>query len=216
MIDRREQRRLKTRQALLDAAESVFAHKGYQDSSVLDITEAADLSKRTFYLHFTGKDELIEALALRGLQQLRQRIERQAGPQTLKDDPDPVTLADDLEWIVQQIFEYATNNPDLMQTIFGAGGSFRLQNLVRQYMAVSFEENFAQKSEWYAHAPVPMEIIAHVIAGMLFQMLSWWVCTPNDHTPADMGRMCRLILFEGIGINFECKDPEEWEESPES
>ena len=75
MVDRREQRRLDTRRRLLDAAEQVFSQKGYQEASVLDITDAADVSKRTFYLHFTDKEAVIEALAMRVLEELRARVE---------------------------------------------------------------------------------------------------------------------------------------------
>ena len=64
MVDRREQRRLETRQRLLDAAKQVFSQIGYQEASILDLTEAADVSKRTFYLHFTDKEAIIEELAL--------------------------------------------------------------------------------------------------------------------------------------------------------
>jgi AcrR family transcriptional regulator len=59
----------RTRQRLLDAAESVFADLGYHDASIVKITEAAGVAQGTFYLYFAGKrqifDELVRDLNLR-------------------------------------------------------------------------------------------------------------------------------------------------------
>jgi len=59
----------RTRRKLLDAAEQVFAAVGYHDASIVKITEAADVAQGTFYLYFSGKqqvfDEVVADLNLR-------------------------------------------------------------------------------------------------------------------------------------------------------
>jgi AcrR family transcriptional regulator len=55
-IDRRKQR---TRRMLRDALLALIVEKGYDDLSVQDITEKADLRRATFYLHYADKDELL-------------------------------------------------------------------------------------------------------------------------------------------------------------
>src|SRR5271168_921996 len=49
--------------ALLDAALSVFRSKGYTATRVEDICEAAELTKGSFFHHFTSKEELAIAAA---------------------------------------------------------------------------------------------------------------------------------------------------------
>jgi len=51
-----------TRQRLLEAAESVFAELGYHEASIVKITEAAGVAQGTFYLYFSGKQEIFEEL----------------------------------------------------------------------------------------------------------------------------------------------------------
>ncbi len=46
------------RQQLLDAARTLFAEKGYHETTVDDITRAADVAKGTFYLYFSEKREI--------------------------------------------------------------------------------------------------------------------------------------------------------------
>ena len=56
------ERRAATRAELLDAAERLFAEKGFVTASLAEIAEAAGVSKGAIYHHFATKDELLLAL----------------------------------------------------------------------------------------------------------------------------------------------------------
>jgi AcrR family transcriptional regulator len=56
------ERGARTRQKLLDAAESVFADVGYHDASIVKITEAAGVAQGTFYLYFESKKQVFDEL----------------------------------------------------------------------------------------------------------------------------------------------------------
>lgn len=51
------------RQRLLKALEQALAEKPYRDVTLSDITAAAKVSRRTFYEHFSNKDECLLALS---------------------------------------------------------------------------------------------------------------------------------------------------------
>ena len=51
-----------SRSRILQAASRVFADKGARQTTVEDILQAADVSRRTFYQHFRNKDEVLAAL----------------------------------------------------------------------------------------------------------------------------------------------------------
>lgn len=51
-----------TRQRQLAAAEELFACKGYFDTSIVDITQAANVALGTFYVYFPGKLALFQEL----------------------------------------------------------------------------------------------------------------------------------------------------------
>jgi AcrR family transcriptional regulator len=57
-----EQRRTRTRAAVLDAAAKSFALSGFHGTSVDDIAEAAGVSKGAIYYSFPSKDDLFVAL----------------------------------------------------------------------------------------------------------------------------------------------------------
>jgi AcrR family transcriptional regulator len=61
--NRHERRRLRTKEAIIDAAAEMFRQKGVANTTVADITEAADLAYGTFYNHFDGVSGVIPAVA---------------------------------------------------------------------------------------------------------------------------------------------------------
>ena len=60
---RHTRRRLKTREALVSAAENLFAAKGADAISIDEIVDAADVAKGSFYNHFEDKDAIAREIA---------------------------------------------------------------------------------------------------------------------------------------------------------
>lgn len=53
----RERKKQRTRDALLRASLVLFTTKGYEETTVDEITEAVDVSQRTFFRYFANKEE---------------------------------------------------------------------------------------------------------------------------------------------------------------
>jgi AcrR family transcriptional regulator len=59
-----------TRERILDAAESLFADRGFEGAAMRDIAAGANLNPASLYNHFTSKRALFEAVLERGLSPL--------------------------------------------------------------------------------------------------------------------------------------------------
>ena len=64
-----------TRAQILDAAEEVFATKGYEAATVADIAQASGKSKGSFYFHFPSKQAIFLMLLESQAERLARRLE---------------------------------------------------------------------------------------------------------------------------------------------
>jgi AcrR family transcriptional regulator len=55
----RDEKRERTRAAIVDAATTLFLRDGYEQTRIADIATAADVGLRTFFSYFASKDELL-------------------------------------------------------------------------------------------------------------------------------------------------------------
>jgi len=60
---RRERKKRQTRDALVQAALALFIAKGYEQTTVREITDAVDVSERTFFRYFANKEDLALSFA---------------------------------------------------------------------------------------------------------------------------------------------------------
>jgi AcrR family transcriptional regulator len=73
--DRRQRRSADIRERLFRGALELFAQKGFVETTVEDITEAADVGKGTFFNYFPSKDHILLAFGEMQLNKLEAAIE---------------------------------------------------------------------------------------------------------------------------------------------
>ena len=83
----RERNGARTREAILDAAEALFAERGYEATSLNDIGAAASVSRGTPGYFFGSKLELYRAVLARCLEQVRDFHEGHCGEVPAHDAP---------------------------------------------------------------------------------------------------------------------------------
>jgi AcrR family transcriptional regulator len=78
-LSRRERKKQETRQGLLEAALALFREHGYDEATVEEITERADVAKGTFFNYFPSKEALLRELTVWHFSQLRDALDVSQG-----------------------------------------------------------------------------------------------------------------------------------------
>lgn len=86
-----------SRKKILDSAFSCFARKGFENTSIDEIMEQADMTRGAFYAHFTSKSELYQQAILSGAQ----------SSMIMKTKPDHIT---DKDWMQQLVKGYLSEH----------------------------------------------------------------------------------------------------------
>ena len=74
--DRRQRRSAETRERLFRAALRLFAEKGFAETTVEDITNAADVGKGTFFNYFPSKEHILIAFSDMQLSKLQATVDQ--------------------------------------------------------------------------------------------------------------------------------------------
>jgi AcrR family transcriptional regulator len=64
---RRQRKKQLTRDALIQAAIELFVAKGYEHTAIREITDAVDVSERTFFRYFASKEDLVLSFTRDGM-----------------------------------------------------------------------------------------------------------------------------------------------------
>jgi AcrR family transcriptional regulator len=88
-----ERRREHTRNLLLDAAEEVFAERGFEGASLEDIAQRAGYTRGAIYKHFSSKADLFVAISTRFNSRFLTVFENAVEPGTRIEDLDMTTIA---------------------------------------------------------------------------------------------------------------------------
>lgn len=76
MTEKIDRRIVKSQKAIRGAFLDALFEKGFEDITIKDITERADLSRKTFYLHYMDKYDLLDKIVDKHLEELREICEQ--------------------------------------------------------------------------------------------------------------------------------------------
>jgi AcrR family transcriptional regulator len=81
----RERQKIETRQRLYDAALELFQSKGFDAVQIDEIVKLAGVARGTFYLHYQGKEEVLQAFREKVEEGLRKRLQAIEEPNSVED-----------------------------------------------------------------------------------------------------------------------------------
>lgn len=189
-ITRTQKRSIETRKRIFEEALKLFLKKGFENTTVAEITEAVDVAKGTFFTHFPTKEAIMGELGKQVLEQMES-----AGGSFQRGSANFQTQ-------ILKLFEAAgrwhEKNRDLsrlvIQLLTASPGGMEADrpNRIRFVGLLSELVRQGQKAGEFASKRNP-EIAANAMAGIYFFSILEWHLSPS-------GPSLRKMLVEGIGL----------------
>ena len=183
--------RAEREQQMLEAADRVFARRGYQAASMDEIAAEVGVTKPMLYAYFGSKEGLYLASVQRAGEMLAQRLRDSAegGP------------AERLEAGVHAFFSFVDERRSSWAVLYreaSAGGgpvAARVASL-RNAVAATVSQLLADMSGTGRDAVEP-EPIGHALVGAGESLANWWLDHPDE--PVDK-MTSRLMSFAWLGL----------------
>jgi AcrR family transcriptional regulator len=123
--DRRSRRSAETRERLFAASVRLFAEKGFAETTVEDITNAADVGKGTFFNYFPSKEHILVAFSDMQLGKLERFVE---AARISKE-----SMRAFFRTMSQQMTSEPAKKPDFMRALLQANlSSLSVRNVMRE------------------------------------------------------------------------------------
>ena len=100
VLSRRERKKRNQKFTIIRAAQPLFEEKGYDETSVSEIADAADISYATFFNYFPTKDDLLRAITHVEYEDLAEVVNLRFSPE---DSIDAIIYGTFQEWLEDSI-----------------------------------------------------------------------------------------------------------------
>lgn len=187
-----DRRTIRTKRLLREALMSLILAKGYDEVTIEDITQQADLGRTTFYLHYRDKEELlvetIEAVA----KELKEEI--------LSSVMADWSLKEGAQAPILPVFRHAAQNADLYRIILRGEGASRMMNHLLEFISQSFCEILIEqenRGSLKLEPQVPLEVFSSYFASSLLGMVNWWLEKNTPYSPEEMTENFQRLFFLG-------------------
>jgi AcrR family transcriptional regulator len=191
---RRARRSAATRESLFRAALDLFALQGFAETTVEDITEAADVGKGTFFNYFPSKDHLLLAFSDMQIAKLQAAVDRVLQ----SDEPMPLFL----RTLGLNMTAEPARNPSIIRALLQANLS---STAVREIMRENHKRGHALLTRLVEtgqdrreiRSDLPAAEIAHVFRQTIFGTLLMWSVYGDSSLP-DRINAAFDLLWNGL------------------
>lgn len=188
-----------TRERLLEAAEQVFAEKGYYGAVVDDIIRASESSKGGFYFHFPNKEAIFLTLIDMMVPKLEAAVAR-----AIAAEQDPIAQLDAALGTALDLFtRYRRLSKILLVEAAGLGrGVDQKLMQTRSRFAALIRTHLDRAVTSHAIAPLDTELASWACFGAINEIVVRWLVTRQPERLESVLPELRRMLLRSVGITI--------------
>jgi AcrR family transcriptional regulator len=179
-----DQRVRRTRDRLGDAMMALLVEKAFDDITVQDVLDRAQVSRSTFYTHYRDKNDLF-------LSDADEFFEKMATALSSFGDKSERVAP------VQELFAHICEMRPFYNALVQSGRVHDVMELGQEHFARGIEQRFNEMPQARAIPRDRRGAIAHGLAGSLFSLLIWWIQHQMPLAPEEMDKLFHRLVWSG-------------------
>lgn len=183
-----DRRYIRTEKLLISALLALIAEQAFQDITVNDIVERADIARKTFYAHYANKRELLWHSLAYHFRSIEETLpELQADTLLMGNKP-----------LSYPVFKHVEAYSVFYKGMFSEQGEI---GFIFQFLDYIAQQSYQKLEALRRIAPVqtvPPHLIAQMLSGALLSSLRWWLNDDMQDTPEQMAYRFSQIIAPGV------------------
>lgn len=180
-----DRRKRKSRKAILAACIELTKEKEFQQVSIHEIVEQADLNRGTFYLHFFDKADMMQSFE----QEMLEKIEKVLINNIPEDLSFEAFMQSRYDTIVQIIRCYEENK-ELLRFILNAGNTAAFQAQLGEKIKTILNDNIFPKVN-VAAITIPIDLVAMIFTSISLNLAQY---AYNSEEPIDVEAHAQFLI----------------------
>ncbi len=194
IVDKQEKKR-----QIIQAAISVFAQKGFNNTKMIDIAEAGAIGKGTIYEYFRSKDEIF----LEAFNFFKQEMDSEIAKRIyLLTDPKEKIVV-----FIETSFEFYLKYADFMEIMF----DFWAEGLRTRHEKIELKPIYEQYRQYIASfldegiragvfRKMKSKLVASIIFGAMDGLALQWILDKKNFLLIETGKELIQTLLDGIEV----------------
>lgn len=171
-MDRRQQ---KTRTAIFNAFSKLLETKRFDDITVQEIIDEANIGRSTFYAHFETKDELLRTMCT----DIFRHVFAEKLPK--ETDHDYSSGKQDLRLKLEHILYHLRENKQNLKGILGGESGELFMSYLKGYLKDTFRYYLDEFDK-----EIPEDFLLHHLSGSFAETVKWWMAEDTRHQPEEI------------------------------
>lgn len=183
--EKKDRRTRRTRQLLRSALLELLKEKRYQEISVQEIIERADVARSTFYMHYLDKDDLLTGDQGIFAEHLGQQLISHASENSAR-------LYSSRAW-----FYHIQAQVPILKIIAKDPAMDLAMKTLRGIVHRSVAEGMQTHSR-VENSSMPLSLIVDYLTDTLMTLIQWWFKDGMKYTPEQMDEMFQQLVLPGV------------------
>jgi len=177
-VDRRIKR---TQKLLQEALISLTLEKGYDEVTIREITDRADVGYTTFFRHYPDKEALLADV----LNLMKEEFQVVLTPDLIVSEPEKMGTL---------LFEYVCANRDLCRVLLDSTNTMALLRPVQEMGLQEAERMFGPTVD----RQIMVDLAVNHLMTSLVMLIRWWLDHGMPYPPEKMGEIVAEIIIRPV------------------